>query len=148
MDDAKIREIGAAWQNETDEYVLRAASEDIDEYPPEVRIIIRDEAVKRGLLKYELSKPGVKGLEFEAKITDKGKDILIESEGTSPRFFSVRVVKTCVALCTIGGIAVVVGFTFGLPESVITAIGAYVMLEAGDRIWASRRTKPRNGQKQ
>ena len=84
MEEAKIK---ALWQGETDEWVLKAATENINEYPPEVRIIIRDEALKRGLLKYDLSKAGVKGLEFEAVKTDKGEDILTESEKTNPKSF-------------------------------------------------------------
>ena len=51
MEESKIKEIAAAWQSEIDSYVLKAATENINEYPPEVRIIIRDEALKRGLLK-------------------------------------------------------------------------------------------------
>lgn len=148
MDETKIREMTAAWQNETDEYVLKAATENINEYPPEIRIIIRDESLKRGLLKYDLSKAGVKGLEFEAVVTDKGGDILTESEEKSPKIFSLRVIKTYVALCVCAAIAGLIGLIFGLPESIITVVGGTIAYAVIQRIWARHRAKPKDEQKQ
>ena len=145
MEEAKIKSL---WQGETDEWVLKAATENINEYPPEVRIIIRDEALKRGLLKYDLSKAGVKGLEFEAVKTDKGEDILTESEKTNPKSFLLRAVKSYVVVCVIGGIIYWVGLIFGLPKAIIIPIGGGICYLIIERICASRRAKPKDEQKQ
>lgn len=48
-----IVEIKKTWQNEPDKWVLRAATKDIKEYPPEVAKIIRNEAINRGLITQE-----------------------------------------------------------------------------------------------
>ncbi|MGB2806661.1 MAG: hypothetical protein WBC22_02895 [Sedimentisphaerales bacterium] len=50
MVEAKIQEIKALWQEEIDEWVLKAVTKDLYEYPPEIQTIIREEAVQRGLL--------------------------------------------------------------------------------------------------
>lgn len=47
VDEKKIKEIIAAWQNEPDEWVLKAATEDIKDYPPEVQAVIKEEAKRR-----------------------------------------------------------------------------------------------------
>ncbi len=50
MVEAKIQEAKALWQGEIDEWVLKAATKDLYEYPPDIQTIIREEAVQRGLL--------------------------------------------------------------------------------------------------
>ena len=50
MEEAKIEEIKALWREEFDKWVLKAATEDLYEYPPEIQTIIQEEAVSRGLL--------------------------------------------------------------------------------------------------
>ena len=47
VDEKKIKEIIAAWQNEPDEWVLKAATEDIKDYPPKVQAVIKEEAKRR-----------------------------------------------------------------------------------------------------
>lgn len=49
-----LEEAKRLWQQESDRYVLKAATEDIEEYPPEVRAIINEEAIRRGLLREPL----------------------------------------------------------------------------------------------
>ncbi len=48
-----IAEIKKTWQNEPDKWVLKAATMDIKEYPPEVAKIIREEAINRRLITQE-----------------------------------------------------------------------------------------------
>jgi len=42
-----LDEIQKLWEQEIDKYVLRAATEDIEEYPQEVRKIIIEEAISK-----------------------------------------------------------------------------------------------------
>jgi len=47
-----IEEIKKLWQQEPrDDYVLKAATKDKNEYPPEIQTIIKEEAIRRGLLR-------------------------------------------------------------------------------------------------
>lgn len=53
-----IEEIKKLWQQEpSDDYVLKAATEDKNEYPLEVQTIIEEEAIRRGLLKNRDERP-------------------------------------------------------------------------------------------
>jgi hypothetical protein len=51
MPDYDVENIKKLWKKETDAYVWKAATEDIQEYPTEIQDIILKEAKSRGLLK-------------------------------------------------------------------------------------------------
>jgi hypothetical protein len=54
--DQNLDEIKSQWEQEKDKYVLKAATEDLDEYSPEIQAIIKEEALRRGLVKEEQGK--------------------------------------------------------------------------------------------
>ncbi|MBN2455789.1 MAG: hypothetical protein JXB29_04495 [Sedimentisphaerales bacterium] len=110
-------EIKAAWQDETDEWVLKAAIDNINKYTPEIRIIIRNEAVKRGLINYKISKAGPNGLEFEALTTKKGKFTLEEGVEKDTKVFITKSTKSIFILTTIALISLLIGSMWGLKIS-------------------------------
>ncbi len=70
-DNKSLQEIRKLWQQEMDKYVLEAATKDINEYPPDVRTVIQEEALKRGLLKEKNQESVIQnGVSFD-KLTDK-----------------------------------------------------------------------------
>jgi len=57
----KIEEIKGLWQKEPDKWVLQAVK-DIEQYSPETRAIIKNEAIRRGLIKHYAGETGSNGL--------------------------------------------------------------------------------------
>jgi hypothetical protein len=134
----KLKEITEAWQKETDEYVLKAVTKNLNEYPPEVRVIIREEAVKRGLIAYEITDADSDGLKFDVTITESGKDILVDADERRPKVVSIKLAKTIVIFFSICAVVGVVGVIFGLPEGILTAASGCVVYMAIEKIWSRR----------
>ena len=127
-----IEEIKAAWQKETDEWVLKAATTNINEYPEEIRIIIHKEAIKRGLLKCSANR---------ITMTEKAEEVLADAEEIDPKVFSVRVVKTYIVIVVVGTIFALFGYIFGLPEAFVISGAAFFTMAAADKIWQRRKNK-------
>ena len=49
MNEAELTKIRKAWEKETDDYLLKAYNEDLNNYPEEVQQIIKDEYERRCL---------------------------------------------------------------------------------------------------
>ena len=75
-----IEEIKKLWQKEpSDDYVLKAATEDKNEYSPKVQTIIEEEAIRRGLLKSRderLISPEKLCQDNETKHSEKGPSFM------------------------------------------------------------------------
>ena len=130
--DERLNDIREMWANENDEWVVKAALEDIEEYAPGVQKIIRTEAIKRRLITETNTKAGeVNG---QAAITEKGIEILTTSKVESPGFFMRS------ALLAYGTMAIVVcglfiaGYWLGLPERAMTVGGAFIFLSCWAKI--------------
>lgn len=65
-----IEEIKKLWQQEPGEVVLKAVTEDKEEYPPEIQNIIQEEAVKRGLLEERRQESVFRNDDSQSKLTD------------------------------------------------------------------------------
>ena len=57
--DNSLDEAKKLWEDETDNYLVKAATINFTEYPPEVQEIIKDEVKKRGLEGVAFDKPSV-----------------------------------------------------------------------------------------
>ena len=59
IDKSKLDEIKRLWEKEVDNYLIKAATVDFNEYPLEVQQIIKDEVNRRGLEGAKFCKPSV-----------------------------------------------------------------------------------------
>jgi hypothetical protein len=140
----ELRKITEIWQKETDEWVLRAVTQNIDEYPPEVRTIIRDEAVKRDLITYEVNQEDTDKHQENIVIKTKGEDILNEATKISPRVVSVKLMKTIFILISIALVVLIVGLILGVPEGILAAVGGCAAYMAIRKIWPSEEERQKS----
>lgn len=57
--DNSLDEIKELWEKETDNYLVKAATVDLQEYSPEIQEIIKNEVKKRGLEGTKFDKPSI-----------------------------------------------------------------------------------------
>lgn len=91
-EETPIEHIRELWVQSNDADILRAvqaAIDDIEGYPPEVRGIITEEAVRRQLIEI--------GASGEPVTTEKGRVVLHETKGSSPQTFLSNVGKSFLA---------------------------------------------------
>lgn len=99
-----IDEVKTLWQQEQDKYICKAVSEDLEEYSPEIQAVIREEALKRGLIKEE------KGQVVLVKEVDGKKVSKLESMD-SVKDFKPWLAKTQIYIGEVtAGIMAVLGF--------------------------------------
>ena len=68
---SSIEEIRKLSRQETDKWVLKAVTKNIGEYPPEIQAVIREEALRRGLIEYKDIEDSQKSLEAKASVCER-----------------------------------------------------------------------------
>jgi hypothetical protein len=117
-----IEEIKKLWGQSADTDVLKAATENIEGYPPEIRSIIIEEAAKRQLI--EINSSG------EQFLSDRGQSIAHEIKESKPSTILRKIGKTIGVIIVMTVIAGLLGINIS-KTSAVTAIGAAWIL----KIW-------------
>jgi len=133
----KLEKVREAWEKETDEWLLKTATKNLNQYEREVRVIICEEGVKRGLIAYEVKEAAPHDIEFQVTVTEKGQDISAELEETAPKVVSIKLVKTIVVFVSVAAVFGVIGLIFGVSAGILSAGGGYIMYMAMRKIWPS-----------
>ena len=110
-----IDEVRKLWNQSLDEDVLKAATEDIKGYSPEIQNIIIEEATKRKLI--ELNSSG------DQSLSDKGQSIAYENKQSQPRAIIPKIGKTIGVIIIMTVIAGTLGIDL-TKTSAVTAVGA------------------------
>ena len=103
-----IDEVKTLWQQEQNKYICKAVSEDLEEYSPEIQAIIKEEALKRGLIKEEQGKVVL------VKELDRKKASKLESTD------SVKYVKPWLAKAQI--------YTGEVTAGIMAVLGIYTLV--------------------
>jgi len=129
-DKISIEEVRKLWLESLDEDVLRAATEDIKGYPPEIQNIIIEEAKKRQLIEID-------GL-GKQKVTSKGSETEYEIKENKPSTFLTKITKSAVVLFGMSVItAAAIKFLKFDKSAAMTANGV-VILGMLEEIWAKK----------
>ena len=137
--DERLNDIREMWAQQDDDWIVKAALEDIEEYDPVVQQIIHEEALKRRLIAG--INPEVRGAEERAAITEKGIEILATAKGESPSFFVRSALLAYGTLVIVGGGLITVGYLLGLPERVVIMGGSVICLGCWVKIKAYRKKR-------
>jgi hypothetical protein len=129
-DKISIDEVRKLWFESLDEDVLKAATENIKGYPPEIQNIIIEEATKRQLIEVDDSGKQI--------ITSKGSETEYSTKWYRPSTFVTKIIKSYIVLI---GMSVITAAAIKLlkfnEHAAITAGGA-VTLGMIEEIWAKK----------
>ena len=134
MDASQLKDIARAWSRETDAWVVKAASEHAGDYPPEVRAIIHDEALRRELISRRSNACESGDVSFEFSATEKGKQAVIDWRESGPRASAAWLGRRFVAGVATALVIAAVSAIFGLREGAISGAALYACYLAIERI--------------
>jgi len=137
--DERLNDTREMWAQENDEWIVKAALEDIEEYAPAVQKIIREEALKRRLIAETNAEAG--GADGRAAITEKGIEILARDKVESPGFFVRSALLAYGTVAIVGAGLFAAGYWLGLPERAMTIVGALILLSCCAKIKAYRKKR-------
>ena len=137
--DERLNDTREMWAQENDEWVVKAALEDIEEYAPAVKQIIREEALRRRLIAEKNAEAG--GAEGRVAITEKGMEILATTKVESPGFFMRSALLAYGTSGVVCAVVLTAGYWLGLPERVVIMGGAVIFLGCWAKIRAYRKKR-------
>jgi predicted Zn finger-like uncharacterized protein len=112
-----LAEIKSAWQNESDEWVSKAVTTNIDQYPPEVAKIIQEEAIRRGLITQE----DMKESELTVALVNTGQagsDVILQPAVPVGQFCVQHPEVQAVQMCKVCGSAMCATCDFVFPGNI------------------------------
>jgi hypothetical protein len=127
---ASIEEIKKVWTQSADTDILKAVTEDIEGYSPEIRNVIIEEAAKRQLIEVDDAGKQI--------VTSKGRETEYEIKENRPKTFVAKIIKSVLVLF---GMSVITGAAINFLKfdktAAMTANGV-VILGMLEEIWAKK----------